>query len=140
MKDRYVREQQLAREPKIDIDVFLEDKKEIDTALELLNTFEPNNTSIHEEIGAGIYFHRLPKAVRILNDMVNILDESGTIGVELTTSDRTIHIFPTTIADPLWVKSMFTIHFILEIVEQNVAHICFVGNLLSILNSLSSFQ
>lgn len=63
-----------------------------------------NRSHVIDQFGSDIYFDRLLKAVRILNDMIHVSDESASVGVELSTSDGKIYIFPATIVNPLWVN------------------------------------
>lgn len=92
-------------EPNVDVLAFNEFCKNIDKELRLLTDSTPrgNAPSIAEHFGSSIYFHRLARALGLLNEMMGLFDKSQKIGVELTTSDDTINIFPETIVNPTYV-------------------------------------
>lgn len=78
----------------------------------LMANIEPIiNLLIEPELihATAIYFDRLINALRILNEMVVVLPVDIMIGIELTTTDEQVDIFPDTLAQR-WV-SKFTLTF-----------------------------
>lgn len=91
----------------IDIDAFNVCSAFIDRHLPLLTDYPPNINEVNEiEIYfSGVYFHRLHKALCILNEMVDWRQQDEMIGIELSISDNTVEIFPDTLVDPHWVSA-----------------------------------
>lgn len=109
MKDKLIRtaDESVTLEPNIDVDAFMNYRRQVDIHFETLNNLTSptnDNGSPTIKFGSKIYFDRLPKAVRILNEMIHVLNESASVGVELSTSDGKIYIFPATIVNPFWVN------------------------------------
>lgn len=97
---------------KIDVDGFNACHAFIRNNRELLTDFPPNINKFNEieMMGSEIYFDRLTKALRILNEMVHLLNDDGMIGIELSTPDNTVAVFADTL-DPQWVSKCATINF-----------------------------
>lgn len=89
----------------VDVHAFDECCRFIDSNLPLLTDYKPNINELNEieNYFSGVYFHCLTEALRILNEMIELSDEDGMVGIELKTSGNTVAVFANTL-DPQWVK------------------------------------
>lgn len=86
----------------VDVDAFYASCRFLESNLSwLVDLNEVNEIDVHF---AGIYFDRLSKALRILNEMINIPQQAKVIGLALITPEDTLAIFPDTPLDPRWVN------------------------------------
>lgn len=89
----------------VDIDSLNETCELIDINLSWLTDSIPTNDQIFETEThfSGIYFDRLPNALRILNEMIVLPSDDEMVGIELCTPNDSVDIFHDAI-DRQWVN------------------------------------